>query len=217
MNTLFLLEVEELSIFKLAFDPNSLWIMIPLFLMLGLEIYIFIERWLTINSASKDDRNFMNNIRDFIHDGKLDSAMALCKGNDTPLARMIEKGLTRIGKPLNDVAAAIENTGVLEVQRLERRVPILATIAAIAPMLGFLGTVVGMVLAFHNMAANPNNLDITVLSSGIYTAMITTIAGLIVGIIAYVFYNMLVSKISQVVHVLEAKYTEFMDLLHEPV
>ncbi|MCK9339958.1 MAG: MotA/TolQ/ExbB proton channel family protein, partial [Bacteroidales bacterium] len=96
MNTLFLLEVEELSIFKLAFDPNSLWIMIPLFLMLGLEIYIFIERWLTINSASKDDRNFMNNIRDFIHDGKLDSAMALCKGNDTPLARMIEKGLTRI-------------------------------------------------------------------------------------------------------------------------
>src|SRR5574344_340357 len=217
MNTLFLLEVEELSIFKLAFDPNSLWIMIPLFLMLGLEIYIFIERWLTINSASKDDRNFMNNIRDFIHDGKLDSAMALCKGNDTPLARMIEKGLTRIGKPLNDVAAAIENTGVLEVQRLERRVPILATIAAIAPMLGFLGTVVGMVIAFHNMAANPNNLDITVLSSGIYTAMITTIAGLIVGIIAYVFYNMLVSKISQVVHVLEAKTTEFMDLLHEPV
>ncbi|MDD4395456.1 MAG: MotA/TolQ/ExbB proton channel family protein, partial [Bacteroidales bacterium] len=148
---------------------------------------------------------------------KLDSAMALCKGNDTPLARMIEKGLTRIGKPLNDVAAAIENTGVLEVQRLERRVPILATIAAIAPMLGFLGTVVGMVIAFHNMAANPNNLDITVLSSGIYTAMITTIAGLIVGIIAYVFYNMLVSKISQVVHVLEAKTTEFMDLLHEPV
>jgi biopolymer transport protein ExbB len=217
MNTLFLLEVEELSIFKLAFDPNSLWIMIPLFLMLGLEIYIFIERWLTINSASKDDRNFMNNIRDFIHDGKLDSAMALCKGNDTPLARMIEKGLTRIGKPLNDVAAAIENTGVLEVQRLERRVSILATIAAIAPMLGFLGTVVGMVIAFHNMAANPNNLDITVLSSGIYTAMITTIAGLIVGIIAYVFYNMLVSKISQVVHVLEAKTTEFMDLLHEPV
>src|SRR5574344_2468077 len=139
MNTLFLLEVEELSIFKLAFDPNSLWIMIPLFLMLGLEIYIFIERWLTINSASKDDRNFMNNIRDFIHTGKLDSALALCKGNSTPLARMIEKGLTRIGKPLNDISAAIENTGKLEVSKLEKGVSSLSMSAGAAPMLGFLG------------------------------------------------------------------------------
>lgn len=159
----------------------------------------------------------MNNIRDFIHNGKIDSALALCKGNDTPLARMIEKGLTRIGKPLNDIAAAIENTGKLEIQRLEKRVSYLATIAGAAPMLGFLGTVVGMVVAFHNMAANPNNINISDLSGGIYTAMITTIVGLIVGIIAFIFYNIIVSKTSSVVYVLEAKTTEFMDLLHEPV
>ena len=223
MNTPFLLqaeapvEVEKLSIFKLVFDPASLWIMIPLMLMLIWVIYVFVERWLAINSASKEERNFMNNIRDFIHDGKLDSAVALCKGTDSPLARMIEKGLTRIGKPLNDISTAIENTGQLEVQRLEKKLSTLATISGIAPMIGFLGTVTGMVSAFHAMASNPNNLDISMLASGIYTAMITTVGGLIVGIIAFVLYNILVSKISQLVNMLEAKSTEFMDLLHEPV
>ncbi len=223
MNTLFLLqatapvETEKLSIFKLVFDPASLWIMIPLMLMLVWVIYVFVERWLAIGNASKEDRNFMNNIRDFIHDGKLDSAVALCKGTDSPLARMIEKGLTRIGKPLNDISAAIENTGQLEVQRLEKKLSSLATISGIAPMIGFLGTVTGMVSAFHAMASNPNNLDISMLASGIYTAMITTVGGLIVGIIAFVLYNVLVSKISQLVNMLEAKSTEFMDLLHEPV
>lgn len=224
MNIPFLLQdvatpvtTEKLSIFKLVFDPSSLWIMIPLILMLIASIYIFIERLLTLNAAAKEEKNFMNNIRDFIHNGKLDSAVALCKGNDAPLARMIEKGLSRIGKPLNDISAAIENTGQLEVQRLEKRISILATISGIAPMIGFLGTVVGMVIAFHAMASNPNNLDISVLSSGIYTAMITTVGGLIVGIIAFIFHNVLVSKISEVVHMLEAKTTEFMDLLHEPV
>lgn len=210
-------QTEKLSIFKLVFDPSSLWIMIPLILMLIASIYIFIERWLTLSAAAKEENNFMNNIRDFIHNGKLDSAVALCKGNDAPLARMIEKGLSRIGKPLNDISAAIENTGQLEVQRLEKRISILATISGISPMIGFLGTVVGMVIAFHAMAANPNNLDISTLSSGIYTAMITTVGGLIVGIIAFIFHNILVSKISEVVHMLEAKTTEFMDLLHEPV
>ena len=223
MNTPFLLqvetpvEVEKLSIFKLVFEPASLWIMIPLILMLIWVIYVFVERWLAINSASKEERNFMNNIRDFIHDGKLDSAVALCKGTDSPLARMIEKGLTRIGKPLNDISTAIENTGQLEVQRLEKKLSTLATISGIAPMIGFLGTVTGMVSAFHAMASNPNNLDISMLASGIYTAMITTVGGLIVGIIAFVLYNVLVSKISQLVNMLEAKSTEFMDLLHEPV
>lgn len=209
--------VDELKFIDLVFDANSLWIMIPLYIMFFIAVYIFIERMLTLNKAAKEERNFMNNIRDFIHSGKVDSALALCKGNDTPLARMIEKGLTRIGKPLNDIAAAIENTGKLEIQRLEKRVSYLATIAGAAPMLGFLGTVVGMVVAFHNMAANPNNLNITDLSGGIYTAMITTVAGLIVGIIAFICYNVIVSKISSVVYVLEAKTTEFMDLLHEPV
>ena len=223
MNTPFLLQAEapvvteKLSIFKLVFEPASLWIMIPLMLMLIWVIYVFVERWLAINAASKEERNFMNNIRDFIHDGKLDSAMALCKGTDSPLARMIEKGLTRIGKPLNDISTAIENTGQLEVQRLEKKLSTLATISGIAPMIGFLGTVTGMVSAFHAMASNPNNLDISMLASGIYTAMITTVGGLIVGIIAFVLYNVLVSKISQLVNMLEAKSTEFMDLLHEPV
>jgi len=186
-------------------------------LMLIWVIYVFVERWLAISNASKEERNFMNNIRDFIHDGKLDSAIALCKGTDSPLARMIEKGLSRIGKPLNDISTAIENTGQLEVQRLEKKLSSLATISGIAPMIGFLGTVTGMVSAFHAMASNPNNLDISMLASGIYTAMITTVGGLIVGIIAFVLYNILVSKISQLVNMLEAKSTEFMDLLHEPV
>ncbi|HHT52669.1 MAG: MotA/TolQ/ExbB proton channel family protein [Bacteroidales bacterium] len=209
--------VKELKFINFIFDPNSLWIMIPLYIMFFLAIYIFVERWLTLNKASKEERNFMNNIKDFIHDGKVDSALALCKGNDTPLARMIEKGLTRIGKPLEDIATAIENTGKLEIQRLEKSVPYLATIAGAAPMLGFLGTVVGMVVAFHNMEANANNVNIADLAGGIYTAMITTIAGLVVGVIAYILYNVIVTRISSVVYVLEAKTTEFMDLLHEPL
>jgi len=209
--------IEKLRILELVLLPGSLWIMIPLFLMFALAIYIFIERWLTIGKSSREERNFMNNIRDFIHSGKIESALALCKGNSTPLARMIEKGLTRIGKPLNDISAAIENTGQLEIQYLERKVSVLATIAGIAPMVGFLGTVVGMVIAFHNMEANPNNLNISQLSGGIYTALTTTVAGLIVGIVSYVCYNILVSRISQVVYMLEAKSTEFIDLLNEPV
>lgn len=208
---------EKISILQLVFDPASLWIMIPLFVMLGLAIYIFVERLLVLNKASKEERNFMNNIRDFIHNGKIESAVALCRGNNTPLARMIEKGLSRIGRPLEDISAAIENTGKLEVAHLEKGVPALATISGAAPMLGFLGTAVGMVVAFHAMAANPNNLNITDLAGGIYTAMITTIAGLIVGIIAYIFNNIIVSRISQVVNMLETKTTEFLDLLHEPV
>ncbi|MCQ2286948.1 MAG: MotA/TolQ/ExbB proton channel family protein [Bacteroidales bacterium] len=208
---------QEINVLQLLFDPASLWIMIPLFVMFAWAIYVFVERWLTLTQASKEERNFMNNIKDFIHSGKIDSAVALCKGNDTPLARMIEKGLSRLGKPLNDISAAIENTGKLEIQKLEKHVSTLATISGAGPMLGFLGTVVGMVIAFHDMEANPNNLDISVLASGIYTAMMTTVVGLVVGIIGYILYNVIVSKISNVVYVLEAKATEFMDLLHEPV
>jgi len=209
--------VEKLRILDLVFLPGSLWIMIPLLIMFAVAIYIFVERWLAIDKAAKEERNFMNNIRDFIHSGKIESALALCKGNSTPLARMIEKGITRIGKPLNDISAAIENTGQLEVHRLEKRVSILATIAGAAPMIGFLGTVVGMVIAFHGMEANPNNVNIKDLSGGIYTALITTVAGLIVGVTAYICYNIIVSRISQVIYMLEAKSTEFIDLLHEPV
>jgi len=209
--------IEKLRIIDLVLMPGSLWIMIPLLIMFTAAIYIFVERWLTISKSANEERNFMNNIRDFIHSGKIESALALCKGNSTPLARMIEKGISRIGKPLNDISAAIENTGQLEVQRLEKRVSILASIAGAAPMIGFLGTVVGMIITFHNMAANPNNLDISILSGGIYMALSTTVAGLIVGICAFICYNILVSRISQVVYMLEAKSTEFIDLLNEPV
>lgn len=221
MNVPFLLEAvtqteEKENFLSLVFAKSSLWIMIPLFLMLAWVIYVFIERWITLSRATKVDRNFMNHIKDFIHEGRFDSAVALCKGNDSPLARMIEKGISRIGKPLSDISTAIENTGQLEVQRLEKRLSSIATISGIAPMVGFLGTVTGMISAFHSMASNPNNVNITDLSGGIYTAMITTVGGLIVGIIAYVFYNILVDKVSSLIHQLEGHTTEFMDLLNEP-
>ena len=207
--------IEETSYFKLVFAVNSLWIIIPLILMLAFAIYFFVKKWLVVTRASQEDGNFMNNIRDFIHDGKLDSAVALCRSTNNPTARVIDKGLSRLGRPLDDIRTAIENEGNLEVARLEKGVSALATIAAVAPMMGFLGTVVGMVGAFHNMAADPNNFNIGTLSSGIYTAMITTVGGLVVGIIALVLHNILISRISNVVYMLEVRTTEFMDLLHE--
>lgn len=203
-----------LSIWELSLKGG--WIMLPLALMSVLAIYIFVERYIVINRAVKDEPNFMNNIRDFIHNDRIDSALSLCKNNRTPIARMIEKGINRIGKPLEDVNAAIENVGKLEVSKLEKNIAALATIAGSGPMLGFLGTVIGMVKAFYDMSMAGNNIDIALLSGGIYQAMITTIAGLIVGIIAYICYNILVARIEKVVFLLEARATEFIDLLHEP-
>lgn len=204
----------RLSIWELALKGG--WIMIPIALMSVIAVYIFVERYIVINKASHEEHNFMNNIRDFIHSGRIDSALSLCKNNQTPIARMIEKGIIRIGKPLNDINTAIETVGKLEVAKLEKTMPTLATIAGAAPMLGFLGTVTGMVQAFYDMAMAGNNIDIALLSNGIYEAMITTVAGLIVGILAYICYNTLVAKVENVVFVLEARSTEFMDLLHEP-
>jgi biopolymer transport protein ExbB len=192
------------------------WIMLIIGILSIVSFYIFIERYLVIARASKEDKGFMNNIRNFIHDGKLDAARALCMNNDSPIGRMIDKGLSRIGKPLNDISTAIENVGKLEVSQLEKNVATLATIAGAAPMLGFLGTVVGMVRAFYDMSMAGNNIDIELLSVGIYQAMITTVGGLIVGIIAYVFYNIIVARIQKVVYTLEFTATEFMDVLHEP-
>jgi biopolymer transport protein ExbB len=203
-----------ISIYELVLKGG--WIMAILGLFSIIAVYIFIERYFTINKASKEDRNFMNNIRDFIKDGKVDSAMALCKSNKSPISSMIEKGLSRIGRPLNDINAAIENVGKLEVSRLEKNVAGLATIAGAAPMLGFLGTVIGMIIAFYDMSMAGNNIDIALLSTGIYQAMITTVGGLIVGILAYVCYNILVAKVEKLVYLLEARSTEFMDLLNEP-
>jgi biopolymer transport protein ExbB len=192
-------------------------VMIPIFLLSFLAIYIFIERFYTIKNASKIDSNFMNRIRDYIHDGKIDSALALCQSMSNPAARMIEKGINRLGRPLNDVQTAIENVGQLEVYKLEKGLALLATSAGAAPMLGFLGTVTGMVRAFYDMASAGNNIDIQLLSSGIYQAMVTTVAGLIVGILAYFAYNFLITRVHQVVNTLEIASTEFMDLLNEPV
>ena len=206
--------VISLSIWDLTLKGGP--IMIPIALLSILGIYIFIERYIIIGRASKEDSNFMNNIRDFMHNGRLDSALSLCHNNNTPIARMIEKGLQRLGRPLGDINAAIENVGSLEVAKLEKNISLLATVSGAAPMLGFLGTVTGMVKAFYDMSMAGNNLDIQLLSSGIYQAMVTTVAGLIVGIIAYFCYNILVARVQKIVFTLQFRASEFMDLLHEP-
>lgn len=195
---------------------NGGWIMIPLALLSVVSVYIFFERYMAIKKASREDAGFMNKIKDYIHDGKIDSALALCQSHNFPISRMIEKGISRIGRPLNDVNIAIENVGNLEISRLEKSLPTLATVAGGAPMIGFLGTVIGMIRAFFDMANAGNNIDVGVLSSGIYTAMVTTVAGLIIGIIAYFAYNILVAKVEKVVFKMEASTMEFMDLLNEP-
>ncbi len=192
------------------------WIMIPLLLLSVVSVYIFFERYMAIKKASREDDGFMNKIKDYIHDGKIDSAIALCQSHDFPISRMIEKGITRIGRPLNDVNTAIENVGNLEISRLEKSLPTLATVAGGAPMIGFLGTVIGMIRAFYDMANAGNNIDVSLLSSGIYTAMVTTVTGLVIGIIAYFAYNILVAKVEKVVFKMEARTMEFMDLLNEP-
>jgi biopolymer transport protein ExbB len=192
------------------------WVMIPIILLSLIAIYIFVERFYVITRAGSEDMNFMNRIKDYIYDSKIDAAVALCKSNKSPASRMVEKGITRIGRPLNDVNTAIENVGKLEVYKLEKGLPTLATIAGAAPMIGFLGTVIGMIKAFYDMSNAGNNIDVSLLSNGIYTAMVTTVAGLIVGILAYFAYNILVSKVEKVIFRLEATSTEFMDILNEP-
>ena len=192
-------------------------LMIPIILLSFVAVYIFFERFFAVQRASKLDINFMNRIKDYIHDGKLDSALALCQSFQNPAARMIEKGVQRIGRPLNDVNTAIENIGKLEIYKLERGLPLLATVAGGAPMIGFLGTVMGMVRSFYDMSMAGSNIDVGILSNGIYIALITTVAGLIVGIMAYFAYNILVARIEKVVFKLEGTTTEFMDLLNEPV
>ena len=192
-------------------------LMIPLVLLSILAVYIFIERLRVINIASKDDPTFMSRIKDYIFEGKTESAIKLCRQTKNPSARMIEKGISRIGRPMNDVQVAIENVGNIEVAKLEKGLTILASVAGGAPMIGFLGTVTGMVRAFFDMANAGTNVDIIVLSSGIYEAMITTVGGLLVGIPAYFAYNYLVSRVGKIVNNMEDKTMEFMDLLNEPV
>ena len=193
------------------------WIMIVLALLLAWGVYLFVERLVILHKAQKEDKSFMDRIKDYIHDGKIDEAMRLCHETDTPSSRMVEKGITRIGRPMQDVMVAIENVGNLEVAKLEKNLVILATIASIAPMIGFLGTVIGMVQVFYNMAStNSGVIELSALSEGMYQAMVTTIAGLIVGILCIFAYNFLVSRIDRVVRTMESRTLEFMDLLNEP-
>ncbi len=191
-------------------------IMATLLVLSIFAVYIIIERYLYIKKASKEDNNFMNQIKDYIHDGKIDAAKSLCQSNGSPVAKMIEKGVSRIGKPLNDIGTAVETTGKLELNKMEKNLPTLATISGAAPMIGFLGTVIGMILVFHRMSSAGGSIDVEMLSGGIYTAMVTTVAGLVVGIIAYIGYNMLVARVEKIVFVMEARTMEFLDILHEP-
>ena len=204
----------KVPIFELTIKGG--WIMIPIALLSVVAVYIFVERFFAIRKASQEDVHFMNRIKEFIHEGKIDAAKRLAQNTESPVSRMIEAGITRIGRPMTDVNAAIENVGKLEVYKLERGLPTLATAAGAAPMLGFLGTVIGMIRAFFAMANAGSNIDVSLLSNGIYVAMVTTAAGLFVGIIAYFCYNILVSRIEKVVFILEARSSEFMDLLNEP-
>ena len=191
-----------------------MWVLLALSI---LAIYIIGRKWWIINHASKINPNFMNDIRDYMNEGKTQSAITLCRKYDNPVARMIETGIHRLGRPMADIQSAIDNIGNVEVARLEKGLPLLATIAGGAPMIGFLGTVMGMVQAFFNMSKAGANIDITLLSGGIYTAMLTTVGGLIVGIIAYFGYNWLTSKVSDLVYKMESSTMEFIDIvLQEP-
>jgi biopolymer transport protein ExbB len=191
-------------------------IMIALFLMFFVALYLYFERLMAINSASKIDVNFMGQIRENIRNGRIDNAKIACAHYNSPVARLIEKGISRIGKPLEDINTAIENAGKLEIYKLEKNVSMLATISGAGPMTGFLGTVVGMIQAFHKMASAGGQIEVGALSEGIYTAMTTTVVGLVVGIIAYVGYNHLVVKTDKVVHQMEANAVDFLDLLNDP-
>ena len=204
----------ELSLWDLCLRGGPLMIVLALLSLVC--IYIFVERAIVINRAAREDDTFMKRIRDYIHDGEIESAFNLCKKTGTPYARLIAKGISRIGRPVNDILAAVENTGNIEIASLSKGLPWLATTAAGAPMLGFLGTVVGMVQAFYAIASEGNSANIATFSSGIYTALVTTVAGLVVGVIALFAYNYLVARINSVMNMLESKSMEFMDLLNEP-
>ena len=192
------------------------WLMIPIIALSIIAVYVFFDRYFAIKKAGEFDPSLLEKVKMYITTGKIDAAIALCRSNSSPMSRMLEKGISRIGRPLNDVNAAIENVGNLEISRLEKGLPALASAAGGAPMIGFLGTVTGMIRAFYDMASAGSNIDITILSTGIYEALVTTVAGLVVGIIAYFAYNTLVTDVGKIVFKMEITTSEFMDLLNEP-
>jgi biopolymer transport protein ExbB len=207
--------METISIWQLIVD-GGWYIMGPMGIMSLMAFYIIIERSLAIRRALKEEKDFMSKIRDYIHEGKIDSARNLCAQTSSPISRMLDKGISRIGKPLKDIEVSIENAGKLEVYQLEKGLSVLATIAGAAPMLGFLGTVIGMIVTFHTMKISGAGVEISALSGGIMQAMVTTVAGLVVGIIAYVAYNTLVARVTKVVQNMEATTIAFMDVLDSP-
>lgn len=212
------LEETSLSIMDLLFSGGTAGVIIIsiLFVLLFVAVYIYFERLFAIKAASKYDEDFMSKIRDSVVSGKIEAAKILCAQTNNPVARLTEKGISRIGHSLEDINKAIENAGRLEVYKLEKNVSILATVAGAAPMIGFLGTVIGMILAFHNLASSSGTADMGVLAEGIYTAMTTTVGGLVVGIVAYIGYNHLVVRTDKVIHSMEANTVDFLDLLNEP-
>ena len=213
-----IVEEKTLSLYDLVASGGvaGTIIIVILLILLFVALYIYFERLFKIKASSKIDSNFMLQIKDHVTNGRIDSAKMLCAKEGSPVARLTEKGISRIGSPLEDINSAIENAGKLEVYKLEKNVSVLATIAGAAPMIGFLGTVIGMVLAFHTLATSGGQAEMGTLAEGIYTAMTTTVAGWIVGIIAYIGYNHLVVKTDKVVHQMEANAVDFLDLLNEP-
>ena len=207
-------EVTEIRVWEIIVESQSWYILIPLLLMSIYAIYVFVERFLALKKSNKIENEFMLRIKDYVHDGKLDAAKNLCATTDNPIARMVDKGVSRIGKPMNDIAVSIENVAKLEVYKLESKLSSLATISGVAPMIGFLGTVLGMINVFWRLKGSGVKVD--ALSEGIMMAMVTTVAGLIVGILAYVMYNFLVARVSKAVQNMEATSIEFMDILEAP-
>jgi biopolymer transport protein ExbB len=210
---------KTLSIIELITSSGTAGIVIlaVLFLLLIMATYIYFERLFAVKEASKVDANFMNQIKDYVTNGKIDSAQNLCAQANSPVSRLISKGISRIGKPLEDINTAIENAGRLEVYSLEKNVSVLATISGAAPMIGFLGTVIGMIISIFEIANSGGSIDIKTLADGLYTAMTTTVGGLVVGIVAYIAYNHLVVKTDKVVYQMEANSLDFLDLLNEPI
>ena len=211
--------VDKVPIWQIISDASATWfgliIMILLALMLGYAIFVFVERFLALRKAFKEEEGLLAKVQDYIVDGKLDTAKDYCSRSSSPSARMIEKGISRIGRPMETISASIENTGKLEILRLEQRLSFLATAAGAAPMIGFLGTVVGMIMVFIDLQAS-TELSIATIAPGIMTSMVTTVAGLVVGIIAYIGYNFLIAQIGKVVYQMENDALEFIDMLHQP-
>lgn len=208
--------VEQQSLNVIDLFLSGGWIMWVLLAMSVYSVYVFFERNAALRNALKEDKNFMSKIKDYIHSGNIENARSLCEQTDNPVARLVAKGISRIGRPLNDIQTAVENAGNIEVARLEKGLAGLASVSGGGPMIGFLGTVTGMIQAFYQMASAGNNIEVSSLAGGIYTALVTTVGGLIVGIIAYFAHNYLVSRVDRVVATLETRTMEFMDLLNDP-